>query len=752
MSFDHLNLGQDDKVRKILQKHADGIYDEIILYSNRVTKINKKSKAQERVLVITDKAIYNFTPAPVKSRSFSIKQFMKNPYDAKEVASPKRSHTGRARASVHTSLKAQPQHEIEAQGVGQMKRRIVLKQVHTISVSSHVNEIVLHVPNEYDYLYRLATFQDVEEVVRVLQDSSQAVKHFPKAYQFELDSLVPISDNAKSRKKGNETQDQYMARKLKQWQRKYKVVSYDVKSIIKPQKRKKKKKTLNHANTMKLQQPYKSRAVSIAPGPINTNQNPYNRPQRAITNYNAGPTNYFTNFPNKTMHAAPVSRGSVYTPPTTSSHQYAQSMVNSNNLLQLQAEFPPPSASSDMPPQSILMHKAHTHHGAPPRPPHHRQVYSESFSTNPQYAQRMQRMGAMAYNQHYNNNAQGTKKKHRRHSHSESSCGSSCSCSSGSETGSSYTRSGSTDTGSGSSSDYDGSTTYTATVTAAADMTPHPTELHDLGMLIDFSLDTKKPCKQNRHKQNNTMHILPSKTAITPKNRSPIPFEDMQAIVHDTHEAKEEMQDEEAMHAHNLSARSRRNQKRKNHSRYARTQTLPYNVNNHCVSPVSPVKQMPTRALPNVRTNMAPKKPLPQNNNNNNNTNNNQWKRNGACPPQQPNMSMSRSWTPTLTAHGANNNYMNSNNTTNRHSTNNQWNGNMNNNLNVNMNQAQSPPNIPQVKCVSSILEAKQLPVHNKEAYLPDNLFWDVFKMTKAQFYSLRGWKQKKMKRDTGFF
>ena len=61
VSFDHLNLAKDDKARKILQKHADGIYDEIILYSNYVTKINRKSKSQQRILIITNAAIYNLT-------------------------------------------------------------------------------------------------------------------------------------------------------------------------------------------------------------------------------------------------------------------------------------------------------------------------------------------------------------------------------------------------------------------------------------------------------------------------------------------------------------------------------------------------------------------------------------------------------------------------------------------------------------------------------------------------------------------
>merc|ERR1712232_1254840 len=88
---------------------------------------------------------------------------------------------------------------------------------------------------------------------------------------------------------------------------------------------------------------------------------------------------------------------------------------------------------------------------------------------------------------------------------------------------------------------------------------------------------------------------------------------------------------------------------------------------------------------------------------------------------------------------------------------------NFNNNRNKNNNQnqmmrLQNDNNNNQnggtgvVMLVSTVLEAKQLNVGNKEAYLPDHLFWEVFKMTKAQFYALRPWKQKQMKRDTGFW
>merc|ERR1712154_188565 len=80
-------------------------------------------------------------------------------------------------------------------------------------------------------------------------------------------------------------------------------------------------------------------------------------------------------------------------------------------------------------------------------------------------------------------------------------------------------------------------------------------------------------------------------------------------------------------------------------------------------------------------------------------------------------------------------------------------NNNMNNNNQIQTNSTGTQPQNPQnIKLVSSTLEAKQLNVPNKEAYLPDDLFWSVFKMTKEQFYAQRPWKQKQQKRNTGFF
>ena len=38
----------------------------------------------------------------------------------------------------------------------------------------------------------------------------------------------------------------------------------------------------------------------------------------------------------------------------------------------------------------------------------------------------------------------------------------------------------------------------------------------------------------------------------------------------------------------------------------------------------------------------------------------------------------------------------------------------------------------------------------NKEKYLCDNDFLDIFKMTKKEFYALKAWRRKNLKRDKG--
>merc|ERR1712173_16502 len=72
------------------------------------------------------------------------------------------------------------------------------------------------------------------------------------------------------------------------------------------------------------------------------------------------------------------------------------------------------------------------------------------------------------------------------------------------------------------------------------------------------------------------------------------------------------------------------------------------------------------------------------------------------------------------------------------------------------MNDAQAVnPNggdVPNVGNTMSFAEAQKLNVPNKEAYVHDNEFQQIFGMTKKEFYEQRPWKQKNMKRAKGLF
>ena len=58
---DKLNYSSDKNMLKIVN-------NETIYYSDNILKVNDKEKCQERILVITDKAIYNIKKKELKRR------------------------------------------------------------------------------------------------------------------------------------------------------------------------------------------------------------------------------------------------------------------------------------------------------------------------------------------------------------------------------------------------------------------------------------------------------------------------------------------------------------------------------------------------------------------------------------------------------------------------------------------------------------------------------------------------------------
>jgi serum/glucocorticoid-regulated kinase 2 len=98
-NWDLLKLEKNEAAKKLIC--SKGKKDEKILYSNIDTKINRKNKSQNRVLLITNLAIYNLKPGDFKT----------------------------------------------------LKRRIGIENVGAITVSLKSNEFVVHIPEEYDYRY-----------------------------------------------------------------------------------------------------------------------------------------------------------------------------------------------------------------------------------------------------------------------------------------------------------------------------------------------------------------------------------------------------------------------------------------------------------------------------------------------------------------------------------------------------------------------------------------------------------------------
>ena len=746
MSFDHLNLAKDDKVRKILQKHADGIYDEIILYSNYVTKINRKSKSQQRILIITNAAIYNFTPGAAKSRSFSIRGlFESNSAENKNDFQPPQVTKSKTMPHSKTaSMTGLKRNSMTGSTVGQLKRRIAIKNIHTISLSAIVHEVVLHVPNEYDYLYRVAQKKDVEHIVRVLQESAGNLTphHHIKCWIFELNNLAQISENDKARIKKNQTQEQYMQNKLNDWNKKYKMKKYQPKNL---QTNTNKKGHIKAHSTMNPQR-------------FGNSQQPQyfnNYPSRPLT-------------PNFTKTRPSINQNqnqqqpSYYTPPP---NQQSNNMNGFPDTKQMQFQFPPPNTQP--PPNNTQ-----------PPPNTHRNVYSENFANNAQYQNQMaimyQQQGSrgnlnqsmtnfatmqyqnnqqqpqqpQGYNQYNNNNnnnnqynqrqQQKTKKKKKRKrkrtvkrkkTESSSSESSSRSRSSSRSSSNSYSRSSYTSSsGSGSYSD-DGDTNDVGPTPS-----PQPSQSQQSSQSNNYNYNNG----QRYHPQHQSMHLQASNTRLTPTNQSPEhrplnsnsfkkgfnrnaknslssngKFANNRFVQQNTNNAGNNINNHTNNYNHinnnnNNNNNNTNNNGRKQHH-YAQSTQLPA-TNKFPLN-----KQMPNKALPTM-----PNKPIPQFNGNNNGINGNHGGTKYNIRPKNSN------------------NYNNNNN---------------NNNYNqMNQNNGNKNGNNRNIKLVSSILEAKELPVNNKEAYLPDHLFWEVFKMTKDQFYAQRPWKQKQLKRNTGFW
>jgi len=116
-NFDRLNLRLDKDCIKMLESQSS--LSETVVYSNNVKKINKRGIEQERIILITDRAVYNLMP--------------KNP--------------------------------------GKCKRRIPIEDIGALTLATLSDEFVLHVPNEYDYRFKSL---EKETIAKVIKQTFQA--------------------------------------------------------------------------------------------------------------------------------------------------------------------------------------------------------------------------------------------------------------------------------------------------------------------------------------------------------------------------------------------------------------------------------------------------------------------------------------------------------------------------------------------------------------------------------------------------
>jgi serum/glucocorticoid-regulated kinase 2 len=114
--YDSLNLATNPYILKLLRRPGKGgSAEERVIWSSRELKVNAKGRAQLRVLVVTNLAVYNFKPGDYSK----------------------------------------------------FQRRIKLDNVAAISICSESDEFVIHVPEEYDYKYKSAKRK---EIAQLLQD------------------------------------------------------------------------------------------------------------------------------------------------------------------------------------------------------------------------------------------------------------------------------------------------------------------------------------------------------------------------------------------------------------------------------------------------------------------------------------------------------------------------------------------------------------------------------------------------------
>lgn len=143
---DHLELAYNEQCKQMLAKNPEL---EQVIFSVKLSKINKKEKNQDRVLLITNKAVYNLKP----------KDFRK------------------------------------------YQRRIEIAKIWAITISTISDEIVLHVPEEYDYRYKTDQKDMIAKIIKQLFKQIEGKEM--TVNRVEQDSLSYVTMTKSMKKSGS---------------------------------------------------------------------------------------------------------------------------------------------------------------------------------------------------------------------------------------------------------------------------------------------------------------------------------------------------------------------------------------------------------------------------------------------------------------------------------------------------------------------------------------------------------------------
>jgi len=139
--MDLLELQNNSDVQKMLMGRAS--YDEQVQFSDYILKINSRGKEQERVLLVTDKAMYN----------------------------------------------------LSATDYSKCKRRIPYDLLDSVTMSEISDEFVLHIPDEYDYRLMSQRKRDVVDCIQ-----QQYTKSIGRSLRVIFSNQIALKDEVTSKK------------------------------------------------------------------------------------------------------------------------------------------------------------------------------------------------------------------------------------------------------------------------------------------------------------------------------------------------------------------------------------------------------------------------------------------------------------------------------------------------------------------------------------------------------------------------